>query len=195
MPPVRIRLDKRIPAGAGLGGGSSDAATTLLMLRDMFQLSTDLSVVASGIGSDVPFFLQAQPTLVTGRGDPTLSLTSTLNLSGQYLLAVYTGLFFSTKEMYAAVDSTARTGTRVNEKAFVALLGDKTRWRQELVNDFEPVAFARAPVLREVKNGLYQAGAWYASMSGSGSACYGLFHEEPPQTLFSEHTTYASVLV
>ena len=168
---VEIFLRKGIPSGAGLGGGSADAAFTLKMLRDIFQLPvTEEKMIeyALQLGSDVPFFLYNKPMYATGRGEIMTPID--LDLSPYRLKIVKPDIHISTKEAYTGV-------TPHESKVFLpqVLQQDVRTWKEVVVNDFESPLFVKIPELKSVKEELYREGALYASMSGSGSAFFGLF--------------------
>lgn len=168
---VEIFLRKGIPSGAGLGGGSADAAFTLKMLRDIFQLPIDEAKMvdyALRLGSDVPFFLYNKPMYATGRGEVMTPIN--LDLSCYRLKIVKPDIHISTKEAYAGV-----TPHESNVFLPEALQQDVCSWKKAVVNDFEPSLFLKFPELKSVKEELYREGAVYASMSGSGSAFFGIF--------------------
>ena len=173
LPPVAVHLHKIIPLGAGLGGGSSDAASLLVLLNDLFELSLTTSVLesyAARLGSDCPFFINPHPRRASGTGTTLEDLP--LDLSGRHLLIVYPKVSVSTAEAYARVvprqpDSNLRN----------LLTQPLENWKDQVVNDFEVSVFQQHPVLADLKEQLYRAGATYASLSGSGSALYGLFDE------------------
>lgn len=174
LPAVAIHLHKLVPIGAGLGGGSADAAFTLRLLNDIFSLGeTDdaLEDLAAQLGSDCPFFIRNTPQLVTGRGEVMRPID--LSLSGLHMLLIYPDIHIGTAEAYAGV---------VPKQPSVALqeviAQPVEEWREGLHNDFEDSLFPRHPVLRELKAMLYSAGAAYASMTGSGSAIYGIFRRQ-----------------
>ncbi|AEN74526.1 4-diphosphocytidyl-2-C-methyl-D-erythritol kinase [Rhodothermus marinus SG0.5JP17-172] len=175
-PTGRLHLDKRVPYGAGLGSGSSDAAATLrLLLRAWHQSLTPdvLHGLAAALGSDVPFFLLPAPAaLATGRGERLQPL------SGYrfpfYLAVVVPPLHIATAEAYRLVQPC--DGRRPSLVELVRT-NDPERWRQALVNDFEAPLFARYPELAALKQWLLEAGAVYAALSGSGSALFGVFTE------------------
>lgn len=180
--PVALHLDKRLPYGAGLGGGSSDAAHTLRLLNDYWQLDLDgerLYALATRLGSDVPFFLDAPTAYATGRGEQVVPLHDAA--TGQpyqppfALVVVVPPVTVSTAEAYAGVEP--QDHPRADLRA-VVLSGDLARWRRELVNDFEPTVLAASPVIARAKQALVDAGAGYASLSGSGSAVYGFFEDD-----------------
>ncbi|MCL2560891.1 MAG: 4-(cytidine 5'-diphospho)-2-C-methyl-D-erythritol kinase [Rikenellaceae bacterium] len=172
IPAAAIHLHKIIPPAAGLGGGSSDAAFTIRGLDKIFSL--DLSVeemerLAAELGSDVPFFIRNTPQLAVGRGEILTPFDP--QLAGKKVVIIVPSVRVSTAEAYA--------GVAVREPA--APLAERLAsgvgaWRNNGVeNAFEPSIFARYPLLARIKESLYAAGALYASMSGSGSAVYGIF--------------------
>ncbi len=168
---VEILLEKHIPMGAGLGGGSADAAYTLKLLKDFFQLpikQEQLRHYALQLGSDVPFFLENKPVYATGRGELMTSIS--LDLSPYRIEVVHPDVFVSTDEAYQGVTP------RQPKHSIVALLSQPvSTWRHLLVNDFEERVFAKHPQLAAAKENLYAQGALYAAMSGSGSALFGIF--------------------
>lgn len=183
LPAVSAHLHKQIPVGAGLGGGSSDAAMMLRGLNSLMDepLKPDeLKLVASELGSDCPFFLQDGPMMAEGRGD-VLSPVN-LPLEDLHIVILFTGLHISTAGAYSQVilqpgkeDLRRQIGQPVD------------RWEGVLENDFEKSVFLRHPGLAQIKEDLYRSGAVFASMSGSGSAMYGLYRKPPvlPDTLKS----------
>lgn len=179
LPPIQMHLHKVIPMGAGLGGGSADAAFTLKILNSAFELGLSdeaLQNYARQLGSDCAFFIKNQPVLAVEKGDVFEELN--LNLKGWHIVLVYPNLGISTAEAYAGVVP------RTPEKDLKALLSqDVSTWKDEVVNDFELSLFPKYPILRELKEQLYQMGAVYASMSGSGSTVFGLFSRNQAQNV------------
>ena len=180
LPPVDIYLHKHVPTGAGLGGGSADASYMLRLLREMFNLDVSdeqLETYAAKLGADCPFFIKGNPVYATGIGNEFHPIE--LNLSGMYLVVVKPDVFVSTKEAYSMVRP---------EKPEVTLDEKITRpigeWRDAISNDFEKGIFALHPELNDIKQKLYELGALYAAMSGSGSALFGLF-EAPVENVES----------
>lgn len=175
LPSVRLHLHKQIPAGAGLGGGSSNASTTLKGLNRLAQKPVSeekLKELAEMLGSDCPFFLREGPMLMEGRGE-FLSPVQ-INLDHLCLVLLHPGIHISTSEAYQDVRPA------MPEKHLRSLIGEPVgKWRKLIVNDFESPIFERHPGLKELKKGLYEAGALYASMSGSGSSIYGFFSKPP----------------
>lgn len=178
MPPVHIHLQKNVPIGAGLGGGSADAAFTLRLLNDRFALNLSVDQLenyARQLGSDCAFFVQNRPVYCVEKGDVFQDID--LSLSGYYIVLIYPNLAISTAEAYA------RIRPQQPERPLADLLTQPiTTWRDTVRNDFEASLFPAYPVLASVKEQLYEAGAVYASMSGSGSTLYGIF-DAPPTDL------------
>ena len=178
IPPLRLKLVKRIPTEAGLGGGSADAAYTLLAINELCRLELSpeqLETLAGELGSDCPFFIQSRPVLVTGRGERLTPLTMPSALLGTWLLVVKPPIGMSTAEAYRQV-------TRHPEaegKLATLLERPIAHWRELIVNDFESVVFAHYPELATLRDTLYRHGALYAAMSGSGTALYGIFPDNP----------------
>jgi 4-diphosphocytidyl-2-C-methyl-D-erythritol kinase len=174
IPAVEMHLLKHIPAGAGLGGGSSDAAQTLKMLSEIFMLhikAEELEELAAMLGSDCPFFIRNRAVLASGRGEVFASID--LSLDGLFIVIVKPDINISTAEAYARVTPVfGRPSLRDH------ILKPVSEWKYCLINDFEGPVFRDYPLLRDIKENLYREGAIYASMSGSGSAIYGLFEEK-----------------
>ncbi|MCE7990595.1 MAG: 4-(cytidine 5'-diphospho)-2-C-methyl-D-erythritol kinase [Roseivirga sp.] len=177
LPELSIHLHKAIPMGAGLGGGSADAAFILKALNSHYQLFLDDSLLedyAAQLGSDCPFFIRNQPALATGTGTELTPLD--LSLKGLHLVVINPGLHISTQMAYTGV-SPKPSDINLTE---LLLSKDFDRWKKELINDFEASLFDKHAMLLDLKNELYDAGAIYASMSGSGSTMFGLFAEAIP---------------
>lgn len=168
-----ISLTKRIPTGAGLGGGSADAAFTLKMLNELFSLGLDderLAIHASRLGSDVPFFIYNRPMFASGRGEILTPIPCPIT-SGRKIGVVTPGITVPTAEAYSGVKpAMPETGLR----ELISSL-PLEQWKGRIANDFEESIFKKHPALGAIKDSLYKAGAIYASMSGSGSALYGIF--------------------
>lgn len=171
LPTVHIHLHKIVPMGAGLGGGSSDAAFTLHTLNRKFALGIaeeTLASVAAQLGSDCSFFIKNTPCVATGRGTDISAIN--LSLSGYYMVVVYPAIHISTPLAYSRVTPALRD---VSVKDIVNTpIAD---WKKLLVNDFEKSVFEHYPAIQDIKKELYSAGAIYSSLSGSGSAVYGIF--------------------
>jgi 4-diphosphocytidyl-2-C-methyl-D-erythritol kinase len=183
LPPIQLHLLKQIPMGAGLGGGSADAAFTLNLLNKKFDLEIPnqlLEEMALELGSDCPFFLLNQPALATGRGEQLIPLKSKLN--GLHLLLIYPGIHVSTAWAFQSLTLT-NNRTRLDS---IYELPIET-WQEQLTNDFETPVFVKYPIIGSLKNQLIEAGAIYASMSGSGSSVFGIFEKEIPLPIDSNH--------
>lgn len=172
LSPVNIHLHKIIPTGAGLGGGSSDGAHTLRILNQLFKLSlstSQLKAYALQLGSDCPFFIEDKPMLGSGRGE-VLSPIS-VDMSGKFIVLVKPDVHVSTAEAYAGVNP-KESSHNVQETLEKQPLN---QWKDSLKNDFEESVFKKHMVIKEAKESLNRHGAVYASMSGSGSAVFGIF--------------------
>ena len=171
LPPVDIYLHKHIPTGAGLGGGSADASYMLRLLNEMFELgitTEQLERYATQLGADCPFFITGKPVYATGIGNEFHPIDLTLN--GWYIVVVKPDVFVSTKEAYSMVRP-EKPEVTLDKKITLPI----SEWKGAISNDFEKGIFALHPELDVIKEKLYQLGAKYASMSGSGSALFGLF--------------------
>ncbi|WP_201979220.1 4-(cytidine 5'-diphospho)-2-C-methyl-D-erythritol kinase [Hymenobacter rubidus] len=177
LPPVQLYLHKIVPIGAGLGGGSADAAFALKAVNELFGLNLsveNLTSYARRLGSDCAFFIRNQPVLAVEKGDVFEGIS--LSLAGTGCVVVYPNLHISTAEAYARITPQAPV-----HPLREALAQPMETWRSTVSNDFETALTPAHPVLAEIKQQLYAAGATYASMSGSGSAVYGLWAgAEPP---------------
>jgi 4-diphosphocytidyl-2-C-methyl-D-erythritol kinase len=175
FPTLTLHLHKKIPAGAGLGGGSSDAAFLLKSLNSRFSFGfkeAELNEYAGRIGSDCTFFINNMPGLVTGRGEKLQPVD--LSLEGMFLVLVYPGINISTAEAYREVAPAHKSPSL---QGLVKETPEK--WKDLIVNQFEVTVFKKFPAIKKIKEELYRMGALYASMTGSGSAVYGLFRSEP----------------
>ena len=174
LPKVSIALYKNIPTGAGLGGGSSDAAFTLKMLNEIAELGLSderLEQYAAQIGADCAFFIKNTPAYATGIGN--ILTPTTCNISGYTLVLVKPEIHISTKEAYSLVHPAAPETplTVISQKPV-------EEWKGLMKNDFEKSVFAAHPSMEGIKEQLYAMGAVYASMSGSGSSFFGIFKDE-----------------
>ena len=174
LPGVKMHLHKTVPLGAGLGGGSADGAFTLKLLNKKFSLGLSdkqLLKYALRLGSDCPFFIINKPCFATGRGE--LLQEVDLDLRTYKFLIVYPGIHISTVKGFASIIP------QIPEKSVQEIVQQPiTTWKNELVNDFEAGVFQQHPAINKIKQDLYQAGALYSSMSGSGSAVYGIFQKQ-----------------
>lgn len=176
LPKVEIALYKNIPTGAGLGGGSADAAFTLKMLNEIASLGLSddrLEEYAVQIGADCAFFIRNTPAYATGIGN--ILTTTTCNIKGYTLVLVKPEIHISTKEAYSLI-CPEKPGTPLSEIIKLPI----GQWKGVMKNDFEKSVFAAHPSMESIKEQLYAMGALYASMSGSGSAFFGIFKEEVP---------------
>ncbi|HTJ10934.1 MAG TPA: 4-(cytidine 5'-diphospho)-2-C-methyl-D-erythritol kinase [Dinghuibacter sp.] len=177
--PVDIYLHKRIPTGAGLGGGSSDGASALLLLNRLFRLGLSREVLvayAARLGSDCPFFIYDSPCFATGRGEVLTPVA--LDMSGYELVLVNPGIHVPTAWAFGQLARESGPEPGVGDGAVPPV----AEWRDRLVNDFEAPVFTAYPAIGRIKEQLYAAGAVYASMSGSGSTVFGWFRrgQVPP---------------
>lgn len=171
---VKIDLLKQIPIGAGLGGGSSNAASTLLALNKLFDLrlsSAQLSEFALELGSDVPFFINPIPLVGTSRGEILTPLNLNLN---NYILLVNPGIHVSTKEAFCNINNYSNDDFSYNQ-ILVNESIDFKKANKLIKNDFEEYVFHKFPGIKNLKNILYKNGALFAQMSGTGSTVYGIF--------------------
>lgn len=202
IPPVSIRLTKNIPSGAGLGGGSTDAAFMIKGLNELFSLNLTEAQMAARVGrlgADCPVFIANKPVFAEGKGDvftplpvpfiqksycalpplgsalpPTITLSIPAMLENYWLVLVKPNDFISTREAYASVTP------RPSKVSLQEILSRPVKtWRGQMTNDFEESVFPTHPVVRGIRDQLYMLGATYAAMSGSGSTVYGLFRQQP----------------
>lgn len=180
---ISIKLDKRVPFGAGLGGGSSDATAVIVAVNELYNLGLDkptLASLAAELGSDTPFFVYDTPQLCEGRGE--IMTPVDVDLRGLWLaVAKPMNEGVSTKEAYSGIKP------KMPSESLTALLKrDIGEWQGSVLNDFEPHIFAAHPTIKALKHKMLDAGAVYAAMSGSGSAVFGLFEAEPHLDLGDE---------
>lgn len=173
---IDIHMYKHIPTGAGLGGGSADAAFMIKLLNEKFKLNLEIAQMeeyAARLGADCAFFIQNKPVFATGIGNVFTPIS--LSLKGYYLVLVKPDIFVSTKEAYALT----RPQQPVVSIQKIIQQPIET-WKDQLKNDFEASVFPQFPEIAAIKDKLYDMGAIYASMSGSGSSVYGIFKESIP---------------
>jgi 4-diphosphocytidyl-2-C-methyl-D-erythritol kinase len=179
IPNIQMHLHKKIPMGAGLGGGSSDGAFTLVTLNQLFNLQLSEQAIldyALQLGSDCPFFIINTPAFATGRGE-ILTPTS-LDLKGYSIVIVNPGIAISTKLAFSLI-----TPKAPDNNLLAVIQQPITTWKDELINDFEEPIFNSFPELANIKETLYQKGAVYASLTGTGSTVYGIFPTSMMDTL------------
>ena len=182
LPSIDIKLHKHIPSGAGLGGGSSDCAFMISLLNRRFNLRMRESMMeryAAQLGSDCAFFIANTPSIATGRGEILNPIN--LTLKGYTILLVKPDVAVSTAEAYAGV-----TLHKPETALADAVMRPVSEWKKCVFNDFEPSVFKKYPLLADIKQRLYDLGAEYAAMTGSGSTIYGIFRQplDNPADLF-----------
>lgn len=172
LPEVKLHLHKAIPVGAGLGGGSADAAFTLSLLNKKYQLAIpekQLLEYALQLGSDCPFFLLNKAALASSRGDKMEAIN--LSLSEYKILIINPGIHVSTKELFAEIS------LAIPRKKISQIIRQPVEtWKNELINDFEKIAFIKYPSIQKIKEKLYANKAIYSSMTGTGSTVFGIFN-------------------
>jgi 4-diphosphocytidyl-2-C-methyl-D-erythritol kinase len=211
VPPVAIRLTKNIPSGAGLGGGSTDAAFMMKGLNELFNLGLTKEKMAGMVGrlgADCPVFINNVPVYAEGKGDefqdlcvpllekrycalppvgsclpPTITLSVPASLDGYWLVLVKPDDFVSTREAYASVTP------KVPKQSLKNIISKPVKsWKGLMINDFEKSVFTSHPVIESIVEQMYMLGATYAAMSGSGSTVYGLFKHQPHLgEVFADH--------
>lgn len=186
LPPVKAHLHKVIPMGAGLGGGSSDAAFFIKLLNDKFSLQISIEEqinFAKQLGSDCAFFMENKPVYASEKGD--VFSESKIDLSNSCIVVVYPVVHSNTALAYKGVIPAKST-----KNIQIIIANDMTSWKTDLTNDFEKNLFIQFPELQKIKNDFYTNEALYASMSGSGSAVYGIFKNDVDVTEFKFPTEY-----
>ncbi len=175
LPPVKVYLYKNIPMGAGLGGGSSDAAFFIKLLNDKFELNLNdvqLVEIASELGSDCAFFIKNKPVFAFEKGNKFKNCT--IDLSSYSIITIFPNIHSNTKLAYSRV-SPKKPIVDLEE---IITTSKPENWKSMLVNDFESSVFYHFPEIKNLKDKLYELGAIYASLSGSGSAVYGIFEKQ-----------------
>lgn len=189
LPPQKITLLKKIPIGAGLGGGSSDASAVLNLVDAKFnlQLSVDQKIeYATKLGADCAFFIENKPVLATGIGNVLEAIS--LDLSAYHIVVVMPDVHISTENAYKDIIPAL---PEISIKALIQKPVEE--WISNLKNDFETSVFQRHPVVEELKQHLYNKGAIYASMSGSGASVFGIFPKEVDLQLPDSYRIYSGV--
>jgi len=187
LPPVSIRLKKQIPVGAGLGGGSSDAAFTLKCLNELFSIglsNSELEYYASKIGADCAFFIRNKPVFATGIGNEFIPID--INLAGFYWQLLKPDIHISTAQAYANIVPV------ISSQSLLEIIRQPvSTWKYNLKNDFESTVFKKFPQISAIKDELYNSGALYASMSGSGSSVFGIYENKPEKiTMFDNSLVF-----
>ena len=191
LPPVRFELLKQLPTGGGLGGGSSNGTASLVLLNRFFDLGLSpekLENLAAELGSDCPFFVRNQLCRVSGRGE--ILRPYSLDLSGTHCLIIHPGIHVSTAQAFSGIKP-QRPEFNLDDLQQLP----RTDWKQAVKNDFEQTIFPLFPELERIKAALYDCGAWYASMTGTGSSVYAFFDQpvELPAKL-AEHKHWVGLL-
>lgn len=190
LSPLKIHLHKVVPIGAGLGGGSSDAAFALRLFNNFFKLELDdenLMEYAIQLGADCAFFIKNKPMLAKGIGEKLTVID--LTISGKSILLIYPNIHISTKEAYSKI--VPKTPALSIDKVLNKSINE---WKELLINDFEEPLIQSYPVLKQIKKELYHHGALYASMTGSGSCIFGIFDELPKFDFNEEYLTWSGKL-
>ncbi|MCW3076148.1 MAG: 4-(cytidine 5-diphospho)-2-C-methyl-D-erythritol kinase [Bacteroidetes bacterium] len=190
LPPLKVHLHKNIPMGAGIGGGSSDAAfmTNLFDKQFNLMLSDDQKhEVTSALGSDCAFFLNNKPLFAQGRGNEFSPVN--LDLSSYYILLVYPNIHSVTRDAFEGLRVKKTHGDLKNCIENTSI----NKWKDFLFNDFEEPIFKKYPVIGELKNYMYDSGALYASLSGSGSTVYGIFENKPVMNIDRTYKSYLQI--
>lgn len=172
LPVIKMHLHKTIPLGAGLGGGSADAAFTLMLLNKKYELGLSQSKLAEyalALGSDCPFFLLNKACIATGRGEIFHEIH--LSLSSYKILLINPHIHVNTKEAFKEIIP------KFPSKRIKEIIEQPIEtWKNELLNDFEKPVFAKYPSIKEIKDTMYRNGAVYAAMTGTGSTVFGIFN-------------------
>lgn len=175
LPNVKVHLHKYIPIGAGLGGGSADAAFFIHLLNDKFELGIswgEMHNYARQLGSDCSFFISNKPAFAEGKGDKYESVK--LDLSSYYVALIYPNIHINTAKAYSGVIPKLPTRSLENDLLNLPI----EQWKKNIHNDFEDSIFIQYPELKKIKEQLYSTGAEYAALSGSGSTVYGIFNNK-----------------
>lgn len=195
IPRVHAHLYKKIPSQAGLGGGSSDGAFMIRLLDERFRLNigvAEMERYAAKLGADSAFFITAIPAYATGIGNLLEPIDDSCGcLTGYHVVIVKPDIAVSTRDAYRMI-----MPKQPSKSCRTILQQPIETWKNELINDFEPPVFSRHPELKNIKEHLYSLGADYAQMSGSGSALFGIFKEQPRgiEDTFKEHFTFMAQL-
>ena len=187
LPPIKVNLVKRIPMGAGLGGGSSNAAYFITLINSKFDLgfsSDEMIQLSAQIGSDCAFFINNKPVFAEGKGDVLSSIN--INLNQYYILLVFPNIYSNTKD---AFNNLVYQTPTIELKTIIEEI-PIDEWKNNLVNDFEQSIFLKHPKIKELKELFYSEGAIYSSMSGSGSCVFGIFDQEPNLKSFEHYQSF-----
>lgn len=191
IPCVNIHLHKNIPIGAGLGGGSADASFTLKMLNEMFALNIhdqQLEKYARQLGSDCAFFIKNQPIFVYDKGDVFKELN--ISLKDKFIVLINPNIHISTREAYSGVNPKQ---PNIDLHDFLEN-NNISDWKEKVHNDFEDSIFPNHPEIKQIKEALYEQGAIYAAMTGSGSTLFGIFDNEITTDIFNKYSIFTSTV-
>ena len=194
LPAIRMHLHKAIPMGGGLGGGSADGAFVLKLLNEKFDLNlstTQLLDYAAALGSDGPFFIINKPCFATGRGEILEEIT--LDLSAYKIVLVNPNIHISTAWAFGQLALKGSDDSKRSDPLNIIRQPINT-WKENLQNDFEKPVFNKHPGIKNIKDQLYNAGAIYAAMSGSGSTVFGIFEQSFSSTLFGGTDYFVQVV-
>lgn len=186
IPNVKINLHKNIPAGSGMGAGSSDASHCLLNLNKQFELNIstdDLQKMSLQLGSDCPFFIFNKPAVATGRGEVLTPLDKVIE--NKYLLIVFPGINISTKDAFKNILPAKR-----NKNLYELLNNNISTWHKNIGNDFEKYVFTIFPEIKNIKEKLIKSGAEFSLMTGSGSSVYAIFNRKPDKESLKQFDHY-----
>ena len=190
IPNLSFHIHKNIPFGAGLGGGSANAAYTISEINKFYKLNMsepEIINYTSRLGSDCSFFIKNKPLFADRKGDNFKNIN--LNLSEYYILLIHPGFGISTVEAYQKITA------KKPKKSILEIINEPIeKWKSELINDFETALFPQYPILEELKNQLYSDGAVYASMSGSGSSIFGIFKNKPSNKNYLKYWNWVGKL-
>ncbi|MFN8252879.1 MAG: 4-(cytidine 5'-diphospho)-2-C-methyl-D-erythritol kinase [Ferruginibacter sp.] len=192
---IRMHLHKAIPMGAGLGGGSADGAFALQLLNDIFGLglnSSQLSGYALQLGSDCPFFIINKPCFASGRGELLEPLE--LDLSSYKIAVINPGIHVNTGWAFSQLHKEGLPGAGAGNNTRQAVQQPISNWKNTLTNDFEKPVFETYPLIKSIKDALYESGAVYAAMSGSGSTVFGIFEQPPAFPQFKDKNWYIRIV-
>jgi 4-diphosphocytidyl-2-C-methyl-D-erythritol kinase len=190
LPAVKIHLHKAIPMGAGLGGGSADASFMLKLLNEKFKLNLSTSQLlnyALQLGSDCPFFIINKPCFATGRGEVLEEVA--VDLSMYKIVLINPGIHINTGWAFSNISPP------IPQKSIKEIINQPIEtWKDELKNDFEEPVFAAHPQIKETKESLYQQGAIYAAMSGSGSTVFGIFDQNTDSVALKDNNYFIKII-
>lgn len=190
LPFIKMHLHKAIPMGAGLGGGSADGAFTLQLLNTKFNLALSVQQLidyALQLGSDCPFFIINKPCYATGRGELLEGID--ISLAGYKIVIINPGIHVNTGWAFSQI-----TPAEPHKKLKEIIAQSVTTWKAELINDFEAPVFEKYPEIKNIKEALYNKGAVYAAMSGSGSSVYGIFETEIDLSSFADKNYFVKII-